>query len=94
MSDVLKSNACGESWKADYGNLPCDKPKGHSDQHRTYGSQGPILWQDIKVCNRRHKWASEAGKAYRRECVKCGRVEVLTRVPLSAPNRQGDAENG
>jgi hypothetical protein len=42
-----RSHVCGDAWIADYGPLPCDKPRGHTDDHRCYGSQGPITWRTL-----------------------------------------------
>lgn len=43
----LPAEPCGASWAADYGQLPCDRPKGHQGRHRTYGPQGSIEWSVI-----------------------------------------------
>lgn len=37
-----RSEVCGVAWVADYGPLPCDRPRGHEGLHRCYGSQGAI----------------------------------------------------
>jgi hypothetical protein len=39
------SQICGATWPADYGPLPCDRPRGHPEDHRCYGSQGVIEWR-------------------------------------------------
>lgn len=70
---------CGASWVSDYGPLPCDRPKGHRDRHRTYGSQGAILWRELKRC--RHAWVSPPGMALKRRCTECNRREEKRWVP-------------
>lgn len=41
------ANACGTFWMTDYGPAYCDQGRGHSGEHRCWGSQGAITWRPL-----------------------------------------------
>jgi hypothetical protein len=81
------ASVCGATWLADYGPLPCDRPAGHTEPHRCYGSQGPIQWRHVSAEPARcacggviegsggiqDYGGSHEGYVWGGNCVECGR---------------------